>query len=143
MTKSALAADSKSAPLPFVQEQLAYWTDKLAGAPASLELPTNRMRPAVMSHRGAAYGFDMGGDLAGKLRTLSQREGATLYMTLLSAFDVLLNRYSGQEDIIVGTPVANAQSSVPPNTLCLRTDLTGTPSFRELLQRVKETVLAA
>ncbi|MCC6809187.1 MAG: amino acid adenylation domain-containing protein, partial [Deltaproteobacteria bacterium] len=128
--------------------QESYWKQKLASAPAALELPTDRPRPAMMSHRGAICGFAI--EKAGALNELSQAEGATLYMTLLAAFDVLLARYSGQDDIVVGSPIANRQyEATEPligffvNTLCMRADLSGNPSFRALLQKVKETALEA
>ncbi|MCC6809188.1 MAG: SDR family NAD(P)-dependent oxidoreductase, partial [Deltaproteobacteria bacterium] len=131
-----------------LDQQEAYWKKKLAGAPAALELPTDRPRPAVMSHRGDLYAFAI--ETAGALNTLSQSEGATLYMTLLAAFDVLLARYSGQDDLVVGSPIANRQyEATEPligffvNTLCMRADLSGNPSFRALLRNVKETALEA
>ncbi|MCC6808083.1 MAG: amino acid adenylation domain-containing protein, partial [Deltaproteobacteria bacterium] len=131
--------------------QEAYWKQKLSGAPAALELPTDRARPAVVSHRGDACPFTI--ETAGALDALnglSQTEGATLYMTLLAAFDVLLSRYSGQDDIVVGSPIANRQyEATEPligffvNTLCMRADLSGNPSFRTLLRKVKDTALEA
>ncbi|MCC6810757.1 MAG: amino acid adenylation domain-containing protein, partial [Deltaproteobacteria bacterium] len=126
--------------------QEAYWKQKLSGAPAALELPTDRPRPATMSHRGALYACEL--PMAEALQELSRSEGATLFMTLLAAFDVLLARYSGQDDIVIGTPVSNRQSEATEpligffvNTLCLRADMSSNPSFRELLRRVKETAL--
>ncbi|MCC6809190.1 MAG: amino acid adenylation domain-containing protein, partial [Deltaproteobacteria bacterium] len=123
-----------------------YWKRKLAGAPAALELPTDRPRPATMSHRGALYACEL--PMAEALQELGRSEGATLFMTLLAAFDVLLARYSGQDDIVIGTPVSNRQSEATEpligffvNTLCLRADMSGSPSFREHLRRVKETAL--
>ncbi|MCC6810925.1 MAG: amino acid adenylation domain-containing protein, partial [Deltaproteobacteria bacterium] len=128
--------------------QEAYWKNKLSGAPAALELPTDRPRPAVMSHRGAVHMFTI--EKASALSGLSQAEGATLYMTLLAAFDVLLARYSGQDNVVVGSPIANRQyEATEPligffvNTLCMRADLSGNPSFRALLRKVKETALEA
>ncbi|MCC6809100.1 MAG: amino acid adenylation domain-containing protein, partial [Deltaproteobacteria bacterium] len=128
--------------------QEAYWKQKLAGAPAALELPIDRPRPAVMSHRGAVHTFAI--EKAETINTLSRTEGVTLYMTLLAAFDVLLARYSGQDDVVVGSPIANRQyEATEPiigffvNTLCMRTDSSGNPSFRALLKKVKETALEA
>ncbi|MCC6808530.1 MAG: amino acid adenylation domain-containing protein, partial [Deltaproteobacteria bacterium] len=128
--------------------QEAYWKQKFSGAPAALELPTDRPRPAAMSHRGAVHTFTI--EKVGELNALSRTEGVTLYMTLLAAFDVLLARYSGQDDIVVGTPIANRQyEATEPligffvNTLCMRADVSGNPSFRALLKNVKETALEA
>ncbi|MCC6811463.1 MAG: amino acid adenylation domain-containing protein, partial [Deltaproteobacteria bacterium] len=126
--------------------QEAYWKKKLAGAPAALELPTDRPRPVTMSHRGAVYICEL--PAAEAIQELARSEGATLFMGLLAAFDVLLARYSGQDDLVIGTPVSNRQSEATEslvgffvNTLCLRADLCGNPSFRELLRRVKATAL--
>ena len=133
-----------------LEEQLAYWRAKLAGAPAALELPTDRARPAVLSHRGAHHTFTLPKELTQELKLWSRREGATLYMTLLAAFKSLLYRYTGQEDIVVGTPVAGRNLVEIENligfflnSLVLRTDLSGDPSFRELVGRVREVVLEA
>ncbi|MCC6812277.1 MAG: amino acid adenylation domain-containing protein, partial [Deltaproteobacteria bacterium] len=126
--------------------QEAYWKQKLSGAPAALELPTDRPRPAMMSHRGALYACEL--PMAGDILELGRSERATLFMSLLAAFDVLLARYSGQDDFVIGTAVSNRQLEATEsligffvNTLCLRVDLGGNPSFRELLRRVKETAL--
>ncbi len=131
-------------------EQLEYWKEQLKGAPPVLELPTDRPRPAVQSYRGAHHAFTLTPELTVSLKQLSQREGCTLFMTLLAAFQVLLSRYSGQEDVVVGTPIANRnRAEVEPligffvNTLALRTDLSGEPSFREVLRRVREVTLSA
>ena len=131
-------------------EQLAYWKEKLSGAEPLLALPTDQPRPAVQTHDGAMHTIKLSGELYAKLNKLSQEEGATLFMTLLAAFQVLLYRYSGQEDILVGSPVAgrNRQETEPLigffiNTLVLRTDLSGEPTFRELLARVRETAFEA
>jgi amino acid adenylation domain-containing protein len=128
--------------------QIAYWKKQLAGAPPVLELPTDRPRPAVQAHHGAIRTHVIAKDLLDRLRALSQSEGATLFMTLLSAFQLLLSRYSGQEDIVVGSTVAGRNySEVEPligffiNTLAMRTDLSGEPTFRELLARVKQVAL--
>jgi amino acid adenylation domain-containing protein len=131
-------------------EQLGYWRRRLAGSPPALELPTDRLRPAVQTHRGVHLRHDLPRDLAERLRELSSREGASLFMTLLAGFDLLLSRLSGQEDVVVGSPSAGRGRmeieglvGLFLNTLVLRADLSGDPSFRELLGRVKEEVLGA
>ncbi|MFF7527470.1 condensation domain-containing protein, partial [Streptomyces pseudovenezuelae] len=132
-----------------LEEQLAYWRDKLAGAPV-LELPTDRPRPPVWSPAGAAIRFTVPERTADALRALSRRRGTTMFMTLLAAFDVLLGRYAGTDDVVVGTPVANRNRAETEqligffiNTLVMRTDLSGDPSFDELLGRVRDTALDA
>jgi amino acid adenylation domain-containing protein/non-ribosomal peptide synthase protein (TIGR01720 family) len=132
-----------------LQSKLNYWEEKLAGT-ATLELPTDHMRPAVQSSKGAVYEFIIAKEHADKLQKLSLEQGATLYMTLLSVFKVLLYRYSGQEDICVGTPVANRDREEIAeligffvNTLALRTNLNGDEAFTELLSKVKQTTLEA
>ncbi|MCU0490000.1 MAG: amino acid adenylation domain-containing protein [Chloroflexaceae bacterium] len=133
-----------------LQQQLDYWKTQLAAAPAALELPTDRPRPPVQTFRGAATAFTLAPELSQGLQTLSQREGATLFMMLLAAFQVLLFRYSGQEDILVGSPIANRTRREIEgligffvNTLVLRGDLSGNPSFSELLSRVRQAALGA
>ncbi|GIV97579.1 MAG: hypothetical protein KatS3mg057_2236 [Herpetosiphonaceae bacterium] len=130
--------------------QLDYWRQQLAGAPTLLELPTDKPRPPVQSYRGATYNFRLPAELSQALAELSQGEQATLFMTLLAAFQTLLYRYSGQEDILVGSPIANRTRvelegliGFFVNTLVLRADLSGNPSFRQLLQRVRQTTLDA
>jgi amino acid adenylation domain-containing protein len=130
--------------------QLSYWKEQLAGAPALLDLPTSHPRPNVQSTRGAAETFTLPPDLSDSLRQLSRREGVTLFMTLLAAFNVLLHKYSGQDDIVVGSPIAGRNRSEVEeligffvNTLALRTDLSGDPSFRGLLKKVREVCLGA
>ena len=130
--------------------EVAYWKGQLQGAPAVLELPTDRPRPAARSYEGAVEKFSLPEELSGKLKELSQREGVTLFMTLLAAFQVLLARYSGQKDVVVGTPIAGrtrtegeAVIGLFVNTLALRVDVSGEPSFREVLARVRETCLGA
>ncbi len=132
------------------KQQLDYWKTKLAGAPALLELPADRPRAAVQSFRGAQLFTLLPEDLSQDLRALSQREGVTLFMTLLTAFKALLARYTGADDLVVGSPIAGRTRSETENligffvnTLVLRTDLSGDPTFREALQRVRETALAA
>ncbi|HEY9882243.1 MAG TPA: condensation domain-containing protein, partial [Thermosynechococcaceae cyanobacterium] len=130
--------------------QLAYWRQQLEGAPAVLNLPSDRTRPAVQTFQGATYSFKLPQALSVALKTLSQQEGSTLFMTLLAAFRILLSRYAGNEDIVVGSPIANRNQAETEgligffvNTLVLRTDLSGNPSFRELLRRVREFTLGA
>ncbi|WP_062347635.1 non-ribosomal peptide synthetase [Herbidospora yilanensis] len=128
---------------------LGYWRDRLAGA-AQLELPTDRPRPAVTSHRGAGLTVTMPGDLLEGLRRLGRAEGTTLFMTLLAAFQAVLARHSGQDDISVGTPVAGRGRPELDdlvgffvNTIVLRGDLSGDPAFRELLARTRQAALDA
>jgi amino acid adenylation domain-containing protein len=133
-----------------LERQVAYWRERLAGAPAVLELPTDRPRPAVRSPRGASHLFGVPAEVAGALRTLARREGATLFMAVLAAFDALLARWSGQDDMVVGTAIAGrTRREVEDlvglfiNTLAIRADLSGDPAFRELLGRVRRTTLEA
>jgi amino acid adenylation domain-containing protein len=133
-----------------VHNLLAYWREQLLGAPSALELPTDRPRPAVATYRGAHVPFSLPADSSHALRELARREGATLFMVLLAAFYVVLGRWSGQRDIVVGSPIAgrNQRETEPMigffvNTLALRTDLSGDPSFSALLQRVRQTALGA
>ncbi|MEW5931716.1 MAG: amino acid adenylation domain-containing protein, partial [Gemmatimonadota bacterium] len=133
-----------------LERQLDAWKSRLAGAPALLELPTDRPRPAVQSHRGATHDFRVPAAAAGALRALSRREGATQFMALLAAWQLLLARYSGQDDVVVGTPVAGRTRAeleglvgMFVNTLALRGDLSGDPAFRGLLARVRDAVLDA
>jgi amino acid adenylation domain-containing protein len=133
-----------------LDEQLQYWREQLEGAPAVLELPTDHSRPAVQSFRGARHSLRLDHGVSDQLKELSRREGVTLFMSLLAAWQVLLARYSGQEEIVVGSPIAGRTRSETEgligffvNTLVLRGDLSGDPSFAELLQRVKEVCLGA
>jgi surfactin family lipopeptide synthetase A len=133
-----------------LEKEIAYWRKRLQGAPAVLELPTDHSRPAAQSFRGANLSFDLDSAISESLKALSQREGATLFMTLLAAFQVLLARYTGQDDIVVGSPFTNRQRAEVEgligffvNTVPLRVDLSQDPSFRQLLHRVKETALEA
>ncbi|HEV2862461.1 MAG TPA: amino acid adenylation domain-containing protein [Pyrinomonadaceae bacterium] len=133
-----------------LKEQLDYWRGQLEGAPALLELPTDRPRPQVRSLNGSFVPFELPGALASKLRRLCQREGVTLFMLLLGAYQLLLSRYCGQTDVLVGTPIAGRNRQEVEgligffvNTLILRTDLSGGPSLRELLRRVREVCLGA
>ncbi len=133
-----------------LERQLAYWRAQLAGAPAVLQLPTDRPRPAVETFRGARQSVVLSKALRDSLQKLSTREGVTLYMTLLAAFQTLLSRYTGQEDIVVGSPIAGRNRTETEdligffgNTLLMRTDLSGNTSFQELLRRVREVALGA
>ncbi|HEY0375487.1 MAG TPA: amino acid adenylation domain-containing protein [Pyrinomonadaceae bacterium] len=133
-----------------LEQQLSYWREQLGGELPVLELPTDRARPSVQSYRGGQLSFEVNEEVTTRLKELSQRQGATLFMTLLSAFQVLLMRYSSQEDVIVGTAVAGRtrkelESLVGffVNTLVLRTDLSGDPTFEELVGRVREVCLGA
>ncbi|HYR08117.1 MAG TPA: amino acid adenylation domain-containing protein, partial [Longimicrobium sp.] len=133
-----------------LDRQLAYWKERLAGAPALLELPTDHPRPALQTYRGSSIPVDLSAELRARLRALGQREGATLYMVVLGAFQVLLGRYAGSDDVGVGTSIAGrtrreveALVGFFVNTLALRTDLSGDPTFRQLLRRVREVTLGA
>src|SRR5215213_423074 len=132
-----------------LEEQLGYWKEQLAELPV-LELPTDHPRPAVQTHRGARRSLTLPGSLTEALRDLARREGSTLFMVLLGAFQALLARYAGQEDIAIGTPIAGRTRAETEgligffvNTLVMRTDLSGDPSFREVLSRVREVALGA
>ena len=129
---------------------LDYWQRQLKGAPARLELPTDRPRPAVQTYRGAKQFASLSPQLAQSLRELSRREGATLYMTLLAGYNTLLHYYTGESDIVIGTDVANRNRGETEsligffvNELVMRTDLSGNPTFRELIGRVREVTLGA
>ncbi|MFD9721880.1 condensation domain-containing protein, partial [Streptomyces sp. NPDC059076] len=139
--------DQRTAPM---DEHMEYWRGKLAGMPPVLELPADRVRPAVSSYEGATRFFTVRREVVDGLRRLAREERATLYMVLLAAFKGLLVRYTGQVDVVVGTPVANRRRVELEdlvgffiNSLVLRTDCSGDPSFRELLGRVRETTLGA
>ncbi len=131
-----------------LESQLSYWRSHLADLPL-LNLPTDRTRPAVQTYRGATHNLELS-NLTSSLEALSQQAGVTLFMTLLAAFQTLLHRYTGQADIVVGSPIANRnRSELEPligffvNSLVLRVDLSDNPTFRELLARVREITLAA
>jgi amino acid adenylation domain-containing protein len=133
-----------------LDEQLSFWKRQLSGAPARLELPTDYPRPALPSYRGAVEEILLDETLSRALRDLSQREGVTLFMTLMAAFQVLLSRYSGQEDVSVGTVVAGRSRAelegligLFANMLVFRQDLSANPTFRELLARVRDFTNAA
>jgi amino acid adenylation domain-containing protein len=131
-------------------EQLSYWKQQLAGKLPSLEIFTDHPRPPVESYRGAVERFVMSEPLTARLNELSHKQEATLFMTLLAGLKVLLLRYTGQDDILIGSPIANRTHSETEdligffvNTLVLRTDLGGNPPFKELLGRVKDVSLNA
>ncbi|WP_158625670.1 non-ribosomal peptide synthetase [Corallococcus carmarthensis] len=130
--------------------QLGWWRQQLHGAPKALELPTDRPRPAVQTFRGAVVPFQFPRELSDAMQALCRSEGVTPSMVVLAAFQVLLSRYSGQEDVCVGSPIAGRNQAELEgligffvNTLVLRTKLDGDPSFRELLARVRDVALGA
>lgn len=133
-----------------LSSQLAYWAEQLKGAPACLPMPTDRARPPVQTYDGAHYRFALTPALSQNLYELSRTAGGSLFMLLLTAFKIMLMRYSGEEDIVVGSPFANRNHlEVEPmigffvNTLALRSDLSGNPSFRELFEQIKRMTLEA
>ena len=133
-----------------MERQLTWWKAQLADAPDLLQLPTDRPRPAQQSFRGEAVAFEITAGLTQQLRQLSQQQGCTLYMTLLTAFQVLLHRYTGQAQIVVGSPIANRNHQEVEgligffvNTMALRTTLSGNPSFLDVLAQVQSTTQAA
>ncbi|HYC91022.1 MAG TPA: amino acid adenylation domain-containing protein, partial [Thermoanaerobaculia bacterium] len=133
-----------------LEELLAYWRKALGGAPALLALPTDRPRPAVQTANGSTIALQLPADVSAAARELSRRHGATLFMTLLAAFQAVLSRWSGQDDVVVGSPIAGRNQLETEgligffvNTLALRTDLSGDPTFAELLARVREVTLGA
>ncbi|MDJ0702179.1 MAG: condensation domain-containing protein, partial [Leptolyngbyaceae cyanobacterium MO_188.B28] len=131
-----------------LETHLNYWRQQLAGAPSVLELPTDRPRPAVQTFRGGMETIAVDAALTQSLKALSQQAGTTLFMTLLAAFATLLARYSGQDDILVGSPIANrTRPEIKPligffaNTLVLRIQMQGNPTFEELLNQVRQVAL--
>jgi amino acid adenylation domain-containing protein len=133
-----------------IERQLSYWKQRLSGAPAILELPTDRPRLTVRSSLGARQSFRIPKELTEALKKLSQQERVTLFMTLLAAFQTLLYRYTGQENFVVGSPIAGRNRAETEsligffvNTLALRTDVSGSLSFRQLIARVREVALEA
>ncbi|WP_411704584.1 amino acid adenylation domain-containing protein, partial [Edaphovirga cremea] len=133
-----------------LEEQLQYWREQLQDAPVLLELPTENPRPPVQSYRGAELRLEITPQTLRALKVLSQQHGVTLLMTLLAAIQVLLYRYTGQDDIVVGTPVAGRTRAETEgligfflNTLALRVSLKGDPTFAALLSRVREACLGA
>jgi amino acid adenylation domain-containing protein len=131
-------------------EQLAYWKEQLADAPPSLELPTDHLRPLTPTYRGASYRFSLSNTLSEAMKALCRQEGVTLFVMLLSAFNTLLYRYTGQTDLLVGTassgrnhPDVQRLMGVFINMLIMRTDLSDNPRFRELLRQVREVSIEA
>jgi surfactin family lipopeptide synthetase A len=131
-------------------DHLAYWKQHLQGAPTALELPTDYPHPAFQTHRGLMYRFALSRHMTNALKALSRQEGVTLYMILVAAFQTLLHRYTGQSDFLIGTNTAGRKRPETHglmgfflNTLVLRANLSGNPTFRELLARVRETVISA
>ncbi|MCA1993256.1 MAG: amino acid adenylation domain-containing protein, partial [Coleofasciculus sp. S288] len=133
-----------------LETQLNYWLSQLQGAPELLQFPTDHPRPTVQTYRGRTHSFTLNTDLTQKLQTLSRQSGTTLFMTLLAAFATLLYRYSGQSDILIGSPIANRHRQEVEsligffvNTLVLRTRFEDNPRIKDLLARVRETTLKA
>jgi amino acid adenylation domain-containing protein len=133
-----------------LDQQLRYWKEQLADAPPVLALPADRARPAVKTFAGARQSLSLNKELVDRLRQLSRQENSTLFMVLLAAFQTLLYRYTGQSDIVVGSPIANRTKKDIErligffvNTLVLRARLSGADSFRELLKQVREHCLGA
>ncbi|HEV3049874.1 MAG TPA: amino acid adenylation domain-containing protein, partial [Longimicrobium sp.] len=133
-----------------LERPLAWWKAQMDGVPRVLELPADQPRPAVQSFRGAVHALHLGASAAGAVRALARREGATPFMVLLAAFQALLARYTGQHDFVVGSPIAGRTRAETEgmigffvNTLPLRADVTGDPTFRTLLGRAREATLGA
>ncbi len=133
-----------------LEQQLNFWREQLKGPPPVLELPTDHSRPAMQTFRGTIQSRVLRRELADALTQLGARRGATLFMVTLAAFKALLNRYTQQEDVVIGSPIAGRNRVETEqiigffvNTLLLRTDLSGDPAFEELLDRVRETTLNA
>ncbi|HEU4562948.1 MAG TPA: non-ribosomal peptide synthase/polyketide synthase, partial [Longimicrobium sp.] len=133
-----------------LQAQAQYWTETLGGAPELLELPTDHARPARQDFTGGVVGIQLDAELTARLKALSQRHGATLFMTLQAGWAAVLSRLSGQDHVVVGTPTANrGRSEIEGligffvNTLALRVDLSGSPTVADVLARVKERSLGA
>ena len=133
-----------------IETQLRYWREKLAGSPSVMELPADRPRPPLRTFRGGSQSLSLSPALSESVRAFSRHERVTLFMVLLAAFELLLSRYTGEDDIVVGSPIAGRNRAETKgvigcflNTLVLRTDLSGGPSFRELLERVRETTVDA
>jgi len=131
-------------------DQMEYWRQQLANIPPVLELPTDYPRPPVQKFRGGAEFFEISASLTEQLQSLSQKSGVTLFMTIVTAFFILLSRYTGQEDIVIGVPIANrlrveveSLMGCFVNTLVLRSQLHGQPTFLELLQQVRQNALEA
>ncbi|ODG99848.1 non-ribosomal peptide synthetase [Nostoc sp. KVJ20] len=133
-----------------LSSQINYWKTQLAGANTVLELPTDRPRPPVQTYQGTVQSLMLPQTLSASLKKLSHQQGVTLFMTLLAAFGTTLHRYTGQEDILIGSPIAGRNQVETEgligffvNTLAIRTNLSGNPSFRQLLSQVREVTLGA
>ncbi|MFS8071589.1 MAG: non-ribosomal peptide synthetase, partial [Byssovorax sp.] len=133
-----------------LDQQLAYWKQKLEGAPLALELPTDRPRPSAQTFHGASRGLALAKETTKALTDLARKEGVTLYMALLTALDLLLYRYTGQPDVVVGTSIAGRTQAETErlvgffvNALVLRTTIDEDATLRSLLQQVRETCLGA
>lgn len=133
-----------------LDQQLKYWQEQLAGVPQTLALAVNRPRPATQSFSGGHQRFEVPLELSEQLKELSRQESCSLYMTVLTAYQILLYYYSGQEQFTIGTPVAGRNQLATEdligffvNTVVMRGELSGNPTFRELLGRVRETCLGA
>lgn len=133
-----------------LESQLAYWRQQLAGAPPVLDLPADRPRPAMQSYRGDVTRCVLGDDLTELIKSMGREESATTFMVLLAAFKILLHRYTGQRTVVVGTPIAGRScSELEPligffiNTLVMKTEISEAASFRDIVRRVKGTVIGA
>ena len=135
---------------PGIQGQRTYWSKRLGGPLPAVDLPADRPRPVAQTFRGAIHGIKLSREITGALRQFSHDEGVTLFMSLLAAFQTLLHRYTGLDDIIVGVPIGNRPRvelenlvGLFVNTLAVRTDFSDNPSFRDMLQLVKSNLLGA
>ncbi len=133
-----------------LQKQVAFWLERLQNAPTALNLPADHPRPEVQTHHGAVQTQQFSSQRVEALKSFSRQNGVTLFMTLFAAFNVLLYRYSGQEDILVGVPVAGRSAPETEgliglfiNTLVLRSDLSGEPTFKEFVTRIRQFALEA
>ncbi|GCE22082.1 non-ribosomal peptide synthetase [Dictyobacter kobayashii] len=133
-----------------LEQQIEYWQSMLVGTPELLELPTDRPRPPVQSHRGAKAPVRLSPQLSQAIKRVSQQQGVTPYMVLLASWSILLGRLSGQQDLVIGSPIAGRKRvelegliGFFVNTLALRIDLSGEPSFRQVLERLREVALGA
>jgi amino acid adenylation domain-containing protein len=133
-----------------LEQNVGYWQKKLSGELPPMELPTDQPRPAVQTYRGSIVSSTLSKKLTEAIKALSHREGVTLFATLLAGFKILLQRYTAEDDILVGVPIAGRNRPEAEgligffvNTLVMRTDLSGDPTFRQLLRRVHETALGA
>ena len=133
-----------------LDQQLSYWKEQLKGIPDLIDIPADKPRPKEMSYKGGSYHYTLSKDVRDKLNDLAQEEQTSLFMTVLSIFQILLYRYTGQQDIVVGSPIANRHYKEIEgligffvNTLALRTTFKEGDSFKDVLRRVKETTLQA